>query len=151
MLSSLEHYYVPETGKNSLTEVRNYITNMPIDEDPRVFALHPNALITAQIEYVRMFIQTVESVQPRSTGGAVGKKPEDMVADLANEILDKLPAPMKKKNAHEDTYAPTPEGGVVSLGVFHEQEMGQFNRLNKVVKESCELITKAVKGLVVMG
>ena len=70
---------------------------------------------------------------------------------MATEILERLPEPMKKKNAHEDTYAPTPEGGVVSLGVFHEQEMGQFNRLNKVVRSSCELIIKAVKGLVVMG
>ena len=44
-----------------------------------VFALHPNALITAQIEQARAFLDTVESVQPRAAGGGgVGKKPEDL-------------------------------------------------------------------------
>ena len=151
MLSSLPHYYVPKTG-STLTDVREYISNLPIDEDPRVFALHPNALITAQIEQARSFLDTVESVQPRAAGGGgVGKKPEDLAQEMATDILERLPESMKRKNAHEDTYAKTPEGGIVSLGVFHGQELAQFNALNDKIRGSCIMMGKAIKGLVVMS
>ena len=80
-LSALDVYVVPEAPK--LEDVVTYIKSLPLDEDPRVFALHPNALITAQMTATRKFLSTVESVQPRIAGGGGGKKPEDIVADMA--------------------------------------------------------------------
>lgn len=51
-----------------------------------------------------------------------------------------MPELMKKKNAHEETYRKTPEGGIVSLGVFHGQEMSQFNKLNGKIQETCYML-----------
>merc|ERR1719343_311783 len=118
-LSPLDAYYAPREG--SLDEVREYVKGLPMDEDPQVFGLHPNAQITAQAQAAKQFLDTVVSVQPRISG-AVGKKPEEIVADMASQFLPRVPLQMNKKEAHEETYKKTPDGGIVSLGVFHSQE-----------------------------
>jgi dynein heavy chain len=43
-LSKLDHYYAPHEG--SLTDAKNYINSLPLEDDPEVFGLHPNANIT---------------------------------------------------------------------------------------------------------
>jgi dynein heavy chain len=93
----------------------------------------------------------VESVQPRIASGGQGKKPEDIVFEMANEIERRVPDRMKAKSAHPETYAKTAEGGIVSLGVFHGQEMTQFNRLAECVRDSCYMLSQAIRGLVVMS
>merc|ERR1719326_1897630 len=105
-----------------------------MDEDPQVFGLHPNALITAQFNEAKAFLDSVVSVQPRLTSAGGGKKPEEIVAEMATEFLQLVPEPKSKKDAHSLTYEVTPEGGVVSLGVFHGQELDRFNALVRVVK-----------------
>lgn len=42
-LSKLEHYYAPPDSK--LDEVKTYLNNLPLEDDPEVFGLHPNANI----------------------------------------------------------------------------------------------------------
>ena len=45
-LSQLDTYYAPPEG--SYEELRKYIDTLPLDDDPEVFGLHPNANITFQ-------------------------------------------------------------------------------------------------------
>eukprot|EP00392_Amoebophrya_sp_AT5.2_P005332 g5341.t1 len=148
-LSALDAYYVPMA--HTLEDVKSYMRTLPLDEDPRVFGLHPNAMITAQMMASRLFLSTVESVQPRLASGGGGKKPEDIVSDMAREFFERIPEPMKAKWASEETYRRTPEGGVVSLGVFHGQEMGQFNNLSSMIKGNMYQLGQAIKGLIVMS
>jgi len=42
-LSKLDTYYAPPEG--SLGDCKEYINSLPLDEDPEVFGLHPNANI----------------------------------------------------------------------------------------------------------
>jgi dynein heavy chain len=42
-LSKLDVYYAPPDG--DLTATKAYIEGLPLDEDPEVFGLHPNANI----------------------------------------------------------------------------------------------------------
>ena len=109
-LSALDAYYVPMA--HTLEDVKSYMRTLPLDEDPRVFGLHPNAMITAQVMASRLFLSTVESVQPRLASGGGGKKPEDIVSDMAREFFERIPEPMKAKWASEETYRRTPEGSV---------------------------------------
>merc|ERR1719450_1038360 len=44
--AGLDSYYPPKEGP--LQDTRDYLKTLPMDEDPRVFGLHPNALVTAQ-------------------------------------------------------------------------------------------------------
>merc|ERR1712136_84613 len=148
-LSPLDDYYAPKEGP--IEDLREYVKGLPVDEDPQVFGLHPNALITAQAQQAKQFLDTVVSVQPRlsSTGG--GKTPEEICAEMLEAFLARVPGQLKKKDAHEETYKPTPDGGVVSLGVFHGQETDRFNTLITSVKNSMLTLGNALKGLVVMS
>merc|ERR1719160_1739169 len=71
-LSSLDEYYAPTVGP--LTATRDFLKQLPTDENPHVFGLHPNALITAQTKQARDFHATLVSVQPRSSSGGGGAK-----------------------------------------------------------------------------
>jgi dynein heavy chain len=149
LLSPLEAYHAPKEG--SLAEVREFINRLPQDEDPQVFGLHSNALITAQTQSAKKFMDTILSVQPRSMAAGGGKKPEEIAAEMAEGFLSRLPAKMSVKDAHEETYKPTPDGGIVSLGVFHKQESDRFNDLLAVMQKSLEQLQNALKGIVVMS
>jgi dynein heavy chain len=148
-LSSLDDYYAPPVG--TLDATRSYIAHLPTDENPVVFGLHPNAMITAQTNQARKFHGTIVSVQPRIAAGAGAKSPEEIVNEMALEFVDRLPQMRKEKEAHELTYAKTEEGGIISLGVFHQQEFVRFAVLLKAVLSSLKMLDKAIKGLVVMS
>lgn len=147
--ANLQEYWIPEEG--SLQETRDYLKSLPMDEDPRIFGLHPNALITAQFNQAKKFLDTVVSVQPRISSGGGGKKPEEIVADMAQEFLQRIPDAVKSKMAHAETYKKTPQGGIVSVGVFHSQEYARIEKLIKVVKSSLVMLGKAIKGTVLMS
>jgi len=148
-LSSLDTYYAPKEG--SVEEVREMVQGFPLDDDPQVFGLHPNALITAQTNSANQFLGTVISVQPRSSSSGAGKSPNEIVYEMADDFSKRVPPRMKPKDAHADTYKKTPEGGIVSLGVFHSQELTRFNVLIDRVSNTLKTLGKAILGLVVMS
>ena len=185
----------PRSRWDMALQVREHVRKLPIDEDPQVFGLHPNAQITAQTEAhghgiqpiciriyhdipslhdlywsvlhfrsllslyfiiyftlllnnyyrycsysslssqaARQFLGIILSVQPRLvSGGQV--RPEDLVARLAEQLSGRVPHAMSRREAHPETYKRTPEGGIISLGVFHGQEMDRFNVLIQCVRE----------------
>merc|ERR1719265_2013314 len=111
--AKLDEYSIPSEG--SLEECRHHVHNLPLDEDPRIFGLHPNALITAQFNQAKKFLDTVTSVQPKIASGGVGKKPEEIISDMAEGFLNAVPEGTKKKAAHPNTYKKTAGGGIVSI------------------------------------
>jgi len=147
--AGLDAYYPPRQG--TLDETRGYLKTLPMDEDPRVFGLHPNALITAQFGQAKKFLDTVTSVQPRISSGGGGKKPEELISDMASEFLQRIPAAMKTKQAHPSTYKKTAQGGIISIGVFHSQEYTRFVKMINIVKASLKMLDKAIKGVVLMS
>merc|ERR1719271_708979 len=146
-LSPLDDYYAPSVGP--LSAVKEYINQLPTDENPKVFGLHPNAMITAQTNQARKFHGTIVSVQPRIAAGAGAKTPEEIVNEMALDFVDRLPSLRKVKEAHEKTYEKTEEGGIISLGVFHSQEFVdrlpsmRFAVLLKAVLSSLKMLDKA--------
>jgi dynein heavy chain len=148
-LAPLEEYYAPPAGP--LEDTKAFLKNLPQDENPEVFGLHPNAMITANTNQARKFHGTVVSVQPRIAGSGGGKTPEELVSEMANTFLTRIPKMPRTRDAHPSTYEKTPDGGVVSLGVFHGQEFERFEILVKQVTSTLKMLDKAVKGLVVMS
>lgn len=59
------------TPKNlDLGQVKDYISSLPLEDDPEIYGLHRNANITFQQKNVREFFETLLSIQPRSAAGA---------------------------------------------------------------------------------
>jgi dynein heavy chain len=149
--AELADYTIPKVG--TLEECRSHVGNLPMDEDPRIFGLHPNALITAQFNQARKFLDTVISVQPRIASGGTGKKPEEIVSEMADDFFKAIPDATKPKKGvvHPETYKEIKGGGIVSIGVFHGQEYDRTMTMISVIKKSLTMLGKAIKGIVLMS
>lgn len=147
--ANLDDYAIPTEG--SLEDCRAFVNKFPVDEDPRIFGLHPNALITAQSNQANRFLDTIVSIQPRISSGGAGKKPEEIVLEMAEDFIKTIPEGTKKKAAHTNTYKKTPGGGIISIGVFHGQEYERTLLMISVIKKSLKMLGQAIKGIVLMS
>jgi len=147
--STLDTYYAPPEG--SLEDTLNYISGLPLDEDPEVFGLHSNANMTFESNLVKSFVDTILLMQPRVSGGKASQTPEQIVQAKAKEFLEILPELIDVNKAHATTFAEQSPGIKVSLGVFIGQETERFNRLLATVKKNLDDLINAIKGTVVMS
>lgn len=127
------------------------MASLPLDEDPEVFGLHPNANIAFEMKTVNYFVDTVLVMQPRATGGKQAKTPEELVTDMAIEFGKQLPANMDLSKAHESTFGLTDAGVEISLGVFVRQELQRFNKLLSQIRVSLVDLGKAIQGTALMS
>jgi dynein heavy chain, axonemal len=141
-LSKLEHYYAPVDGK--LDDTKAYLNNLPLEDDPEVFGLHPNANIAFEQKTVNEFMDTILSIQPRISGGKVVKSTEEIVQDMARDIVNKLPKGLDKRKADPRVFEIIPSGAMNSLGVFVGQEIDRFNKLLSVMKSTLINLDKAI-------
>lgn len=74
-LSKLDLYYAPPEG--TFEQLNEYLSTLPLDEDPEVFGLHPNANMTYENRVVTNFIASVILIQPRVSSAGTGKTPEE--------------------------------------------------------------------------
>ena len=85
-------------------------------------------------------LNTLLMLQPRTGGG--GGSREDVVMDLAKDILDTLP-PIFNMEAIQKQYPVIYEE---SMNTVLQQEAQRFNRLLSTMKNSLNQILKAIKG-----
>uniref|UniRef100_A0A3P8VG82 Dynein axonemal heavy chain 7 n=1 Tax=Cynoglossus semilaevis TaxID=244447 RepID=A0A3P8VG82_CYNSE len=143
-VSSSDLYFVPAHGPYQ-TYV-DYIRSLPILADPCVFGLHSNADITKDNQETNQLLSGVLSTLPRQMGGGA-KSPQEIVNELAEDILSKLPVDF-------DTVMVIQKYPVVyeeSMNTVLRQEIIRFNRLTHVVRDSLVNIKKALKGQIVMS
>lgn len=148
-LSKLDTYYCPPEG--TLAETKAYIDTLPLDEDPEVFGMHPNANIAYENFTVGILNDTVLMMQPRVSSKGAGKTPDELVQDMCREILGRLPPILDKEKAHSTTFGVSDTGQPLSLGVFIGQEIDRFSKLYVVIKKSLDLLDRAIAGTVVMS
>jgi dynein heavy chain, axonemal len=89
-------------------------------------------------------MDTILSIQPRISGGKVVKTSEEIVQDMARDIVNKLPKGMDKRKADPRVFEIIPSGAMNSLGVFVGQEIDRFNKLLSVMKSTLINLDKAI-------
>uniref|UniRef100_A0A672Z857 Uncharacterized protein n=1 Tax=Sphaeramia orbicularis TaxID=375764 RepID=A0A672Z857_9TELE len=87
--SSSGIYYAPES--NELDQYRKYIDSLPIIDGPEVFGMHDNANLAFQRQETVTLINTIMDVNPCSSVHDGAKSNDEIVCDLAESILAKLP------------------------------------------------------------
>lgn len=160
--------YMFSDGK--LDYYKQYIGKLPYQDDPIVFGMHENANITYQIQESNSMIETVLSIQPRNVeasndgddkededgidgdeqsekpkadGGSAAKTQDELVSEIASDILAELPAPLNPKDGEktfEESKKSTDNGMMDSLTIFLVQEIEKFNRLLEAVCQCIDVL-----------
>jgi len=73
---------IPNASKQDYV---NYISSLPLNPHPEAFGLHENAEIITNQNETRTILESVQSIQPRSSSGG-GKSREELIADIATGI-----------------------------------------------------------------
>ena len=133
-------YYAPNSP--SIEEVRSYINELPLEDDPEVFGLHPNANITFQQKTVSDFVATLSIINPKASGkGSGGISNNDIVLAMAIEIQNQIIDGITLKKTED----------MRPLDVFKGQEVDRFNQLVRIIKKSLKDLQNAINGYVVMS
>ncbi|XP_073447160.1 dynein axonemal heavy chain 3 isoform X2 [Aquarana catesbeiana] len=143
-LSPGDLYYIPPYG--TYQSFVDYIRNLPLITHPEVFGLHENADITKDNQETNQLFEGVLLTLPRQTSGS-GKSSQEIVEDLARDILNKLPNDFNMDEVMEKYPVVYEE----SMNTVLRQELIRFNRLTDVVRSSLINLGKAIKGQVLMS
>lgn len=71
-----------------IDKYREYIENLPLNDNPEIFGLNENANIKYQNQESLRTVNTVLEIQPRETGGAGGMTPDEIVLEKSKELLE---------------------------------------------------------------
>ncbi|XP_060697694.1 dynein axonemal heavy chain 6 [Hemiscyllium ocellatum] len=142
-------YYSPEA--DSLLAYREYIESLPLIDDPEIFGMHENANLAFQRNETNNMIMTVLEVQPNIMARGTGKSSDEVVHELADSILSKLPEKLDLEVAIESLFVRDKKGRLNSLTTVLGQEVDRFNGLLVVLKDSLITLNKAIAGFVVMS
>jgi len=136
-------YYVPEGVVYE--EVIEFIGKLPPSQKPEIFGMHDNVDMSRELKETRQLLDAVLLTQEQAGGG--GEKFDSKLADIAADILAKLPNNFNLELALNKF--PTTYGE--SMNTVLVQEMERFNKLLRRIRQSLIDIQKAIKGLVLMS
>ena len=77
---------------------------------------------------------TILDVQPRVSSGGSGKSNDEIVYELGESILSKLPDKLDIEKAPQALFQPDSQGRLNSLTTVLQQEVDRFNKLLFVIK-----------------
>jgi dynein heavy chain len=95
-------------------------------------------------------VNTIIDIQPRVSSAGAGKSNDEIVYELAETILAKLPEKLDIEKAPRSLFEPDAKERLNSLTTVLQQEVDRYNRLLNIIKLSLINQMKAIKGLVVM-
>ncbi|XP_030068202.1 dynein axonemal heavy chain 3 [Microcaecilia unicolor] len=144
MVSAGDIYYIPSHGPYQ--SYIDYLRSLPLITHPEVFGLHENADITKDNQETNQLFDGVLLTLPRQTSGS-GKSPQEVVQELAGDILSKLPNDFDL----EMVMMQYPVLYEESMNTVLRQELIRFNRLTEVVRSSLINLGKAIRGQVLMS
>eukprot|EP01084_Bolivina_argentea_P175293 303595_1 len=159
-------YVIPQ-NKNCVTQYQEYINTFASNDSPQIFGLHTNADLTYGTATANRILNTILETQPKESSSSSGKTREQTVADICQELLDKMPPDyveeevrdrIKKRPKHELEYvlqekiqnANAKNGFEIPLNVFLYQEIVRLQRTIKNVRSTLSDLILAIDGVVIM-
>lgn len=147
--STSDKYHALET--TSLDSYKEFVESLPIIDPPEIFDMYENANTAYQKKESQQLVNTILEVQPRLVSGGGGKSSDEIVFEMADLFLSKLPEKLDIDDALEEMFEPDEKGRINSLSTVLAQEVVRFNKLLATMIGSLTNIKKAIKGLAVMS
>ncbi|XP_031352178.1 dynein heavy chain 7, axonemal-like isoform X1 [Photinus pyralis] len=158
-LDSTGRYYAPDL--TDYDEFMNYTKSLPLITHPEVFGMNENADIVKDQKETDLLFSTVLLTQDRTdlkllrdlkiqdalASGGSAKSPDEVVFDVATDILKKLP-PNFDRDAAMEKY---PTEYMQSMNTVLVQEFVRFNKLLTCIRNSLVNVKKAIKGQIIMS
>ncbi|XP_058931925.1 dynein axonemal heavy chain 1 [Kogia breviceps] len=138
------YHQIPPTY--DLNGYLSYIKSLPLNDMPELFGLHDNANITCAQNETYTLLGTIIQLQPKSSS-AGGQRREEIVEDVAQNILLKVPEPISLQRVMTKYPVLYEE----SMNTVLVQEVTRYNRLLQVITQTLRDLLTALKGLVVMS
>merc|ERR1719188_666172 len=82
-------YKIPESIDHQI--YRDFIDTIPPVDSPLIFGLHTNADLTYRLKEAGEMLTTIIETQPKDSGSGGGKSIDEIVRELALELLTKMP------------------------------------------------------------
>eukprot|EP00656_Telonema_subtile_P030870 TRINITY_DN3383_c0_g5_i1.p1 TRINITY_DN3383_c0_g5~~TRINITY_DN3383_c0_g5_i1.p1 ORF type:complete len:503 (+),score=72.41 TRINITY_DN3383_c0_g5_i1:24-1532(+) len=143
-------YCAPDTG--SLGNIREFLQDMSLVDDPEVFGMHENANLRYQLQVSTTLMSTVLSIQPRLVGSkGEGLSPEELVVQKAKDFEETLPDEILDEEAGPNSFTLLANGLPNSLSTVLSHEVVKYNKLLKQMRNSLVEIQKALQGLTVLS
>lgn len=136
---------------NTVEELKEYIDNLPNEDSPEVFGMHPNAQLAAQKREVGLMLDTLAMVTPKAGGGGAESIQNQQVLDVLNQVKAKLGESITSDHPCESLFICDDTGRQNSLTVVLTQEIARFNNLLRLIHDCLNELEKAISGLVVMS
>jgi dynein heavy chain len=155
----LEDFYCPAMLKNNhklvesgkyvvppeadLASYQDYIRDqMPLNDFTEIFGLHDNAEITSAIGNTNALLECALGLQGAQSSGGSGKTQDQILTEIANDILSKVP----KTFDIEEAAKKHPIKYEDSMNTVLQQELLRYNRVISVVVTTLKNVGKALKG-----
>ncbi|XP_069810981.1 dynein axonemal heavy chain 8 isoform X3 [Dendropsophus ebraccatus] len=139
-------YKIPQC--KTVDQYLNYIQSLPVIDSPQVFGLHPNADITYQSRAAADILNTISNIQPKESNGKMGETREDMVYQLVEDMLEKLPPDYIPK---EVTVKLQQTGDLSPMNIFLSQEIDQMQKIISIVRSGLNNLKLAIDGTIIMS
>ena len=144
-------YKLPTDGSN-VESIIEYVQNLPDVDSPEIFGMNENANIACLADESSYLIETVLSIQNKTSIGSSSAQENDKFVDnIASKINEELPLILTKEGSSKELFKISKQGLFTSLTIYLLQEMERFNKLIEVVAKTIEELRAAIKGLAVMS
>jgi len=144
-LSTSGNYVIP--GKGTYQDYMDHVKDLPMVQHPEIFGMHENVNITKELAETKRLFDSLLLTQGGGGGGGANSNEDQLLSDIAADILAKLPPNFDLELASERYPVRYEE----SMNTVLVQEMERFNTLLIIVRNSLINLQKAIKGLVLMS
>jgi dynein heavy chain len=145
------NYKIPEGLE--IQNFRDAIDTLPSVDSPLIFGLHPNADLTYRLKDNQEMITTIIETQPKDAGSGAGKSVDEIVKDLCEDLLSKMPPDFVEEVFRaqiQKLKGPTDKGFAAPLNIFLFQELQRLQNIIKIVRTNLKSVSMAIDGTVVM-
>ena len=145
-------YAIPAVKDEKVIGYREYIECLPLSCGPYIFGLHPNAEVGHYMQRTNSLWSGLISLQPRTSNVEGNASREERVADIAADVLEKVPIIKPDLGSFDVTAIRTQllerNGGnqPTPCQVVLLQELDRWNELCKRIYNSLVLLKKACAG-----
>ncbi|KAK0163654.1 hypothetical protein PV327_007315 [Microctonus hyperodae] len=132
-------YIIPSMGDNQ--HYIKFIDQLPLENSPEVFGLHSNAEIGYFTKTTKEMWMNLMKMQPRIPTTANGISRDELVNNLAEQILDKIPNEYNMMKIKKNFGLTVTQSVIVLF-----QELERFNKLINTIKSTLTQLKKAIDG-----